>query len=48
MISCITNEPCSRGYCCESYIHSTSYQRCTSIPRDCYTGDGTRDEYQHC
>lgn len=48
MTSCTTNAPCSKGYCCEDYILDSDYRTCTYIPRDCYTGDGTRDEYQYC
>ena len=48
MTSCTTNSPCSQGYCCEDRSSSSRYQTCTYFPSDCYTGDGTRDEYSSC
>lgn len=45
MVSCTTNEPCSQGYCCENNSSDAQYRTCVYLISDCYTGDGTRDEY---
>ena len=48
MTSCSSNGPCSKGSCCEDNSFSSNYRKCTTNPRNCYTRDGTRDEWGYC